>query len=217
MSLHELVNSYISKYGFQNYLEIGVNEGETFEKIIAPLKHAVDIQFKYNFDEKKNENNHYFQMSSDEYFHVAEHIIQNDIVYLDGLHTFEQTLKDLLNVCANSREKALIIIDDVHPIDWFSSLNDQSETYKYRRSHLGEKIHYAWIGDIFKLIPFIHDFLSALSKCSLVGTLKHIGISDLGQPNFHSGRSKLQSYLSIAGELPWSSSEFSEDHIFAST
>ena len=36
---------------FQNYLEIGVNEGETFEKIIAPLKHAVDIQFKYNFDE----------------------------------------------------------------------------------------------------------------------------------------------------------------------
>lgn len=166
MSLPSLINRYISRYGFQNYLEIGVSEGETFEKINAPLKHAVDTQFKYNFTEKMTDKSHYFQKSSDEYFLSDERLSEIDIVYLDGLHTFEQTLKDLLNVCAHSRHRALIIIDDVDPIDWFSSLNDQSETYKYRREHLGERIHYAWNGDVFKLIPFVHDFLPSFDYVS---------------------------------------------------
>jgi len=166
MSLTDNINALITSLQHKNYLEIGVNTGDTFEKIIAPVRHAVDIDFKYDYTSKKTENCKYFQMPSDDYFLGQDRLSDIDFAYIDGLHTFEQTLKDLLNVIAFSNEKTVIMIDDTFPSDWFSSLPDQQECYKHRRALLGASFNWAWNGDVFKLVPFIHDFLPTFNYAS---------------------------------------------------
>ena len=56
MSLTDNINALISSLQLKNYLEIGVNTGDTFEKIIAPVRHAVDVDFKYDYASKKSDN-----------------------------------------------------------------------------------------------------------------------------------------------------------------
>ena len=166
MSLPDDINQIVSNLQLKNYLEIGVNTGDTFEKITASVKHAVDVDFKYEFATKQALTCKYFQMPSDEYFLTADRLVDIDFAYIDGLHTFEQTLKDLLNVIAFSNEKTVIMIDDTFPSDWFSSLPNQQECYKHRRAFSSASFNWAWNGDVFKLVPFIHDFLPTFEYAS---------------------------------------------------
>ena len=166
MTLSNSINTIISNLRLKNYLEIGVSTGDTFERIVAILKHAVDVDFKYDYLARSSSICKYYQMTSDAYFLCPERLSDIDFAYIDGLHTFEQTLKDLLHVIAFSNEKTVIMIDDTFPLDWFSSLPNQQETYKYRLKHLGSNFNWAWNGDVFKLVPFIHDFLPAFNYAS---------------------------------------------------
>ncbi|CAM8660178.1 hypothetical protein MCEMSE6_02946 [Oxalobacteraceae bacterium] len=166
MTLPDNINSIITDLGLKNYLEIGVNTGDTFEKIVSTVKHAVDVDFKYDYLARSSSNCKYFQMPSDAYFVCPERFPVIDFAYIDGLHTFEQTLKDLLHVLGFSSEKTVIMIDDTFPSDWFSSLPNQQEAYKHRRMHMESNFNWAWNGDVFKLVPFIHDFLPAFNYAS---------------------------------------------------
>lgn len=164
MAIPQNINKIISNLGLKTYLEIGVNTGDTFERVFAQVKHAVDIDFKYEFI--PGPTSKYFQMPSDKYFLSKEKLDNIDFAFIDGLHTFEQTLKDLLNVIAFSNEKTVIMIDDTFPSDWFSALPSQHDCYKHRRELLGSNFNWAWNGDVFKLVPFIHDFLPTYDYAS---------------------------------------------------
>jgi|GEM_PF-7132737 hypothetical protein len=54
----DIINALIKKYGYQHYLEIGVEAGETFTKVQCAVKHGVD-PFSVNAT---------FRISSDEFF-----------------------------------------------------------------------------------------------------------------------------------------------------
>jgi hypothetical protein len=101
-------------------------------------------------------------MQSDDFFlYGADENTKYDIIFLDGLHTFEQTFRDF---CASQRhchEDTLWMIDDVYPSDVFSAHRDRSETIKLRRLH--KLASRAWHGDVFKTIFAIHDFFPNFS------------------------------------------------------
>ncbi|WP_020401324.1 class I SAM-dependent methyltransferase [Kordiimonas gwangyangensis] len=151
--------------GAKTYLEIGVLAGKTFRNVRVKTKHAVDPNFLFDPSEFEDRNTCYYQMPSDEYFahHIGER--QYDLVFLDGLHTYEQTFRDFCAVLPHTHARSVILIDDTVPKDPYSALPDgrEAERQKEAAGHVGG----GWNGDIYKLIFAIHDFFPTLSYVTI--------------------------------------------------
>lgn len=163
---HDIINSIANCVNASTYLEIGVSRGITFDRVEVKAKTAVDPKFKFDYITKASDNTKYYQLSSDEFFgfHAGDSLY--DIIYLDGLHTFEQTLRDLLNSIHYLSPRGVIIIDDTVPSSYFASLNSQKVASDLRKA-VGE-LDKSWMGDVYKVVAFIHSFLS----CFSYGTVK---------------------------------------------
>lgn len=109
----------------------------------------------------------YHALTSDDYFAGPGLNERFDLIYLDGLHTYEQTLADLRHALERSHEHTLILIDDTVPNDVFSALPDEEKSYKYR-ARFGNNPSYGWHGDIYKLVIHIHDFMPELSYMTFI-------------------------------------------------
>src|SRR5271154_1554110 len=127
LSRAQIIQSLLDLYEHPSYLEIGVNRGETFNKVTAGVKVAVDPNFLCDHSDKVSagQDVRFFQLTSDEYFRdEAPSLPRIDVIFIDGLHTFEQTLRDLLNSIFFLRRDGVIIIDDVIPSSYYASLPD---------------------------------------------------------------------------------------------
>lgn len=107
MNRFEIINEIASKIGAVNYLEIGVYDGFCFEKINIPIKDAVD----------PNPITHHtnFKMTSDEFFSSLHPKKGYDIIFIDGLHTYEQSMKDFINSEKHLNPGGFIIFHDTNP------------------------------------------------------------------------------------------------------
>jgi hypothetical protein len=152
------------------YLEIGVNEGHTFLNAKGfEVKHGVDPEFRLDVPAHASDSVVFFEMTSDDFFtHSADPNQKYDIVFLDGLHTFEQTFRDFCSSQAHSHDGTIWLVDDVHPSDIFSAHPDQAEAYRSRERHGLEGVQ--WHGDVFKVVFAIHDFFPNLSYRTIVGS-----------------------------------------------
>src|SRR5919108_2165198 len=81
--------------GARSYLEIGVAAGNTFHAVTIPERTGVDLQFQFDIEAAMDARTVLKPMTSDAFF--AELSIHHtfDVIYLDGLHTVEQTYRDL--------------------------------------------------------------------------------------------------------------------------
>lgn len=148
--------------GAQSYLEVGVAAGGTFLGVKIRRKHAVDVRFKFDHKERETDTVKFFKMTSDEYFtDCVDPAEKYDIIFLDGLHTFEQTLRDFCASLMHSHDNTIWLIDDVFPTDIFSAQRNATASRKYRRLHGREGD--AWHGDVFKVIFALHDFFPNIS------------------------------------------------------
>jgi alkylated DNA repair dioxygenase AlkB len=77
--------------------------------------------------------------------------VEYDLIYLDGLHQFEQTYRDLQNSFQHAAPNALILVDDTVPADEFSANPDGLEAYRLREA-AGHINTGAWHGDVYKVI-----------------------------------------------------------------
>jgi hypothetical protein len=130
MTRTEIINSLIQKYNYKSYLEIGVNTpsqpGYNWIGVKIQTKHGVDPNVKTTF-----------KMTSDEFF--EKHIAQKyDIIFVDGLHIFEQVYKDIINSLKNLNDNGIIIVHDCNPV----------EEITQRRVRASD----AWHGDVWKSI-----------------------------------------------------------------
>ncbi|HPD56817.1 MAG TPA: hypothetical protein P5294_06585 [Smithellaceae bacterium] len=95
--IQEIINGVSAK----TYLEIGVRSGDAFLKIKAKNKYGVDPnftitlwkKFRYYFKNPYNIFNKYFNVESDVFFDKERGRLSEsgiDVVFIDGLHTFDQ-------------------------------------------------------------------------------------------------------------------------------
>ncbi|NES73873.1 MAG: class I SAM-dependent methyltransferase, partial [Okeania sp. SIO2D1] len=104
----------------------------------------------------------FLEVSSDEFFKsYAQKFESFDLIYLDGLHTFEQTFRDFCASLAVAHSKTIWLIDDTCPRSYAQA---QSSLQRCRQiqNFSGEKSG-AWMGDVFKIVPAIHDFFPQYS------------------------------------------------------
>lgn len=101
----DIINYLISLYGYNSYLEIGVRDNRNFNRISAKNKDGVDPRGKCKY-----------KMQSDKFFRKIPATQMYDIVFIDGLHTKEQVLKDITNSLKHLNQNGTIVMHDCNPI-----------------------------------------------------------------------------------------------------
>jgi hypothetical protein len=104
---HPIINHFIKKNNYKNYLELGVRDKtNTFNHILCDDKIGVDIDFACEPD---------YVMTTDDFFlHEAKNK-KWDIIFIDGSHEKNQVKKDFDNSLKHLSKNGTIIMDDVNP------------------------------------------------------------------------------------------------------
>jgi SAM-dependent methyltransferase len=104
-----LVNFLVSKTGGWNsrYLEIGCNKNRLFD--------AVSVQNKVGVDPVRGGT---LRVTSDEFF--AKNAEEFDVIFLDGLHEYQQLRKDTLNALECLAPGGWIVFHDLLPSSWIN-------------------------------------------------------------------------------------------------
>ena len=124
-SRFDIINKIIIKKKFESYLEIGCQSDVNFSKIIIKNKIGVDPQ---------SGGTH--RMTSDDFFKQNKSTF--DLIFIDGLHVYEQVLKDIENSLKILNDNGVILIHDCLPAKiWHQTI---------------PQTHSSWNGDVWKSI-----------------------------------------------------------------
>jgi hypothetical protein len=156
--------------GPSSYLEVGVETGFTFFEVSAAAKTAVDPTFMFDLEEAKavEPTSQFFPTTSDTYFRDHWNGQVFDLIFLDGLHTWDQTYRDFCNALLATHERSVILLDDIFPNDVFSCNRDQLEGTMMRQLMTNSPVN-AWHGDTYKVMPLIQTFHPSLNYCTIIG------------------------------------------------
>lgn len=161
-----VIQEIIKKSRAKVYLEIGVREGECFLRIRAPKKIAVDPQMlispkkkrKFYFKNLSNIFNQYFETTSDDFFKGSHKSLKShglDVVFIDGLHTYEQSLRDVQNALKYLKDDGVIIMHDCNPLSEAAAYPAQS--YQDAESLNIPGFTGEWNGDTWKTIVYLRS------------------------------------------------------------
>lgn len=162
------INSEIDSYGLTKMLEIGSDLGLLVESINIKSIFAVDPVRNYKIPFKFRHIK-FFEMTSDEFFKNSSEDF--DLIYIDGLHTYEQSFNDLINSIGRLRSggPSLIYLDDVLPNDEFSCLENPYDTFEGRKKLHGHLNDLSWMGSVYKIIPLLAECDLSYSTLNLDG------------------------------------------------
>jgi SAM-dependent methyltransferase len=158
------------------YLEIGVSRGQAFQRISADVKIAVDPAFRLTprtreLADAKARRTHYFETTSDAFFEneaafLDEHPI--DVALIDGLHTYEQVVRDVEYTVRHLREDGVIFLHDCNPP--FELAGRRANSWdEFIAGQKGPLVIGIWNGDVWKAIVHLRstrpDLLVGVFKC----------------------------------------------------
>ena len=121
----DLIQHIINKYNYTSYLEIGCDKDQSFSKIKINKKIGVD---PISGGTIRDTSDNFFINNKDKF----------DIIFIDGLHHYEQVIKDIYNSLDILNDNGHILIHDCLP----RTIAHQAIP-RYRGS---------WNGDVWKSI-----------------------------------------------------------------
>ena len=132
----------------QTYLEIGVCTGLSI-RLANSTTRCVGIDPAPRLREPLPPNTKLFTMESDAFFekHYLPDVLEQtplDLAFIDGLHTFDQVLKDFINLERFASPSSLYILHDTFPVE--SGVASRQERNKF------------WAGDVWKVIPILKAY-----------------------------------------------------------
>lgn len=130
----------------QNYVEIGVEFGTTL-KLVSPRTRVLGIDPVPQVESDFAENVSVYQQTSDDFFASRDlsSLLGGPFVFafIDGLHLFEQVLRDFMNLEKYSSPDSLVVIHDCLPLD--------------RRTASRMRTTQFWSGDVWKIVPCLKN------------------------------------------------------------
>ena len=147
-----IIQYLINKHNFKTYLEIGVERGLNFFQIQADLKIGVDPVLNIPGGPKNSEGERFYSLTSDEFFkNPPDELVKSgiDICLIDGLHTYEQSLKDVENVLKYLNPDGIIVMHDCLPTNAVEAIPNLEEAKRH------PEFKGFWTGDVYKTILHI--------------------------------------------------------------
>jgi hypothetical protein len=130
------------------YLEVGVSQGTSL-RLARPPTFAVGIDPRPRVCHALEAETEVFAETSDAFFaayddrpHLAGRTI--DLAFLDGLHSFEQTLRDFINLERRAAAAAVVTVHDCLP--------------PHPATATREPRTFFWAGDVWKLLPILATY-----------------------------------------------------------
>jgi len=158
------------------YLEIGVSKGLAFRQISAEEKIAVDPAFRLSehtraVADAKACTTHYFETTSDAFFDNETAFLDQrpiDVALIDGMHTYEQVVRDVENTLRYLRDDGVIFLHDCNPP--FELAGRPAESWDdFIAQQSGPLVIGVWNGDVWKAIVHLRstrpDLLVGVLKC----------------------------------------------------
>jgi len=186
MNRVKLIQQLIWKEKFSKYIEIGTNKGHSLLPVKCRRKFAVDPGFKIPLRDlvkwyvlnPTNFSNRYFKETSDNFFLKRDGLLKKlggvDVFLVDGLHTFEQSLKDVLNALKYLNPSGLIVIHDCYPPDEIAATPAQSVSEA--KEILKGAFKDIWCGDVWKTILYLREKHSDDIEISVINSDFGLGI-----------------------------------------
>jgi hypothetical protein len=139
------------------YLEIGVDRGRSLA-LAKPPTRAIGVDPSPRIDETFKADTRLFRETSDAFFSDARLGARldgsvPDLVFIDGLHLFEQTLKDFVNVEAHAGRHTVVLLHDTIPVDETTQRRAQSTTF--------------YTGDVWKTALGLKQYRPDLEVCTI--------------------------------------------------
>lgn len=135
---YDLINFLITKHRYKNYLEIGTQNSICGSNVKCELKVGVDPA---PIDRVEGDFDTHNTMTSDSFFNYNKS--KFDIIFIDGLHTYEQVRKDFVNSIDCLNEGGCIVLHDCLP------------TTEERAKSFNEGG--IWNGDCYRFIQDLED------------------------------------------------------------
>ncbi|MBI9078848.1 MAG: class I SAM-dependent methyltransferase [Pseudodesulfovibrio sp.] len=144
MTRIELINAICAHIRATDYLEIGIREGEVLSQVQVPGRTGVDPPPLLDRLKPPLSNGlvgvRVYPCESDPFFRQNQE--QFDVIFVDGLHLYEQSIKDVLNALNCLRPGGYVVAHDLLP---------SSEAEGARKIKTG-----AWNGDVWKIMHDLH-------------------------------------------------------------
>jgi hypothetical protein len=135
-----------------NYLEIGVESGQSLQFAQSPTK-AIGIDPSPAIVHGTNAWVKIFKETSDDFFknNNVKEILGNyiEFSFIDGLHEYDQVLKDFINIEHNSAKNTIITLHDIFPAIAATASREWNTFY--------------WAGDTWKIMAILEKYRSDLT------------------------------------------------------
>ena len=186
----DVVQAVVDHRKARNYLEIGVKKGKVFFKVRARKKLAVDPVLKIVFKHKLkavlanpcNLFNEYYEVTSDDFFAQQGERLSAlnglDAVFIDGLHTYAQTWKDVSNSLAHLSQQGVIVMHDCSPATEAQAAPAESREHAATRAAPRSE---SWSGDVWKTVLRLRSERPDLNVC-VIDCDHGVGIIQRGAP-----------------------------------
>jgi hypothetical protein len=185
-----IIQRLIRATGARSYLEIGVNNGRCFLRLKAAHKMAVDPAFKippgrklkYFVKNTANFNNHYFEQTSDDFFASKSDFLEDHkpkIVFVDGLHTYEQSLRDVINSLAYLEPGGIVLMHDCNPLT--EAAASPADSMDHAKTEIQE-YRGIWNGEVWKAIVHMRSLHPEL-EVFVLDCDHGIGVVKRGKPH----------------------------------
>lgn len=137
----EVINSLTKPT--DDYLEIGVETGFTYQRVHFHSKQGVDPDPKFS-------DSTLLLKTSDDYF--AENKSWKDVIFIDGMHQAEYVVKDINHSIEILNRNGKLFLDDILPLTY-------DEQCKIPKKHFYEngilKYGESWTGDVWKVVYYL--------------------------------------------------------------
>jgi hypothetical protein len=150
----------------KSYIEIGVDTGASIVLAKSPTV-AVGIDPEPRLLNAPKTVCKIFPLTSDHYFAArdprrdieAETV---DLAFIDGLHLFEQALRDFINIERISSPRTVVLIHDCFAIDAMTAERERKTSF--------------WTGDVWKIIPCLREFRPDLHVFTIATPPSGLGV-----------------------------------------
>lgn len=127
----------------KSYIEIGIESGRALALAAANTR-AIGIDPDFKIIHSLIASTNLFRLTSDDFFANFDPVALLgvdviDFAFIDGLHTFDQALKDFIYIEHYAGPKTVVIFHDIYPITKETSTRERTTVF--------------WTGDTWKVIP----------------------------------------------------------------
>jgi hypothetical protein len=154
-----VIQSELDRFSNPRYLEIGIFDGLVFTRVNASTKVAVDPHIRISkvrralLGMRSGVSLH--EVPSDDYFASLAAKTEFDVIFVDGLHLYEQALRDTENSLAHLADGGVVLVHDCNPTAAAVADRDPGTAIKAG--------HRAWCGDVWKAVVHLRATRQDLS------------------------------------------------------